>query len=223
VALVSFLGRRGRFDEAVALLESVAGTAKPEALAGSAGDLIAAGLTKTDLQARLEKVLLDEAKRHGRSIAILMSLGDLRTSQERPDDSAELYREILKQDSNNVAAMNNLAVLLALQKIDLQEALSLIERAISLKGPFPALLDSRASIYLALGKPQEALTDLDAVVREEPRPNRQFHRALACWRLGQRQDASTALDAARKLGLKVERLNSLERADYQELVANLKP
>jgi hypothetical protein len=74
----------------------------------------------------------------------------------------------------------------------------------------------------ALGKPQEVLADLDAVVHEEPRPNRQFHRGLACWRLGQRQDASTALDAARKLGLMVERLNSLERAD-QELVANLKP
>jgi tetratricopeptide (TPR) repeat protein len=223
VAFVSFLGRRGRFDEAVALLERVATITKPEAIAGAAGDLVAAGIAKADLQSRLEKVLLDEAQRHGRSISILMSLGDLRTSQERPGDSAELYREVLKQDPNNAAAMNNLAVLLALQKKDLQEAQSLIERAISLKGPFPALLDSRASVYLAIGKPQEALADLDTVVGEEPRPNRQFHRALACWRLGHKQDASTALDAARKLGLKVERLNNLERADYQELVANLKP
>ena len=82
-------------------------------------------------------------------------------------------RTAAERDENNLGAMNNLAVLLALQKRDLSKARQLVEKAVEIAGPLPALLDSRASVYLALGKPEQALTDLQQVVGEEPRPNRQ--------------------------------------------------
>ncbi len=222
-ALVIFLGRRGRFDEALALLETTAVNAAPETVAAAAGGLLNSGLIKTEQLTRLEKLLLAEAEQHDQPVAVFLVLADLRTAQARNEDAAAYYREVLKKDSNNVAAMNNLAVLLALQKKHLEESISLIDRAITLAGPLPTLLDSRATVYLALGKPQEALVDFDSAVREEPRANRQFHRALAYWRLGQKQAATAALGAAQNLGLKVENLNVLERPDYRELVANLKP
>jgi hypothetical protein len=73
-----------------------------------------------------------------------------------------------------------------------------------------------------MGKPELARVDLEDAVREEPRPNRQFHLALAYWRLGQQPEASKALDEAVKTGkLTSDELPPLERADYDRLLAGL--
>jgi cellulose synthase operon protein C len=221
LVLASFLARRGQFDEALSILDEALPTAASDAIAKAGNDLLAAGLAKPPQLLHLEQLLLASAKEHGRSSIVLLTLGELRMRQERFDDAIEIYREVLTSDKDNAAVMNNLALLLALEKKDLNESLRLIERAIELVGPMPALLDSRASVYLALGKPQQALADLEQVVSEEPRPGRQFHRALACFQLGQPQAAAQALGEARKLGLKPEDLNALERPAYQELVAKL--
>ena len=62
-------------------------------------------------------------------------------------------RTAAERDEQQPWRMNNLAVLLALQKRDLNEVRQLVEKAIEITGPLPALLDSRATVYLALGKP----------------------------------------------------------------------
>jgi len=221
LALASFLARRARFDEALSIMEEESPTAAAGAMAKASSDLFAGGVAMPPQLLRLEQLLLASAEKHGRSPVVLLTLGELRMRRERFDEAIEIYREVLKSDKDNAAALNNLALLLALEKKDLNDSLRLVERAIELAGPAPALLDSRASVYLALGKPQEALADLEQVVSEEPRPNRQFHRALACFQLGQSQAAAQALDEARKLGLKPEDLNSLERPVYEDLVAKL--
>ena len=130
-------------------------------------------------------------------------------------------RTAAERDEHNVGAMNNLAVLLALQKRDLTEARQLVEKVIEIAGPLPALLDSRASVYLAQGKPREALSDLQQVVGEDPRPNRQFHLALAYFQVGQEKAAAQALADGRKLGLTPDKLHPLERPDYRDLTAKL--
>jgi tetratricopeptide (TPR) repeat protein len=117
--------------------------------------------------------------------------------------------------------MNNLAVLLSLHKKQPEESLKLIEKAIAVAGPLPALLDTRASAYVAAGQPEKALADLAEAINDEPRPNREFHLALARSQLGQLPEAADALGAARKHGLKVDDLNSLERSAYHDLVAKL--
>jgi tetratricopeptide (TPR) repeat protein len=222
VILATFLGRRGRFDKALELLEHVAPKAKPELIAGACGDLLNAGVVK-ELYPRMDQLLIYAAERHDRPLTVLLALADLRTAQERVDEAVQLYREVLKKDPNNAKAMNNLGVLLAQKREHLDEALSLVDRALLLAGPVPALLDSRASVYLAMGKPELARVDLEEAVSEEPRPNRQFHLALAYWRLGQQQAASKALEEALMKGkLAAEKLPPLERADYDRLLAELK-
>ena len=229
LVLASFLARRGRFDEAIDLLEQAIDSATAETLAKTTSDLLAGGSDKSghqqrltsEQQQRLDKLLLAAADKHKRPISILLALGELRGTQDRVDDAVQVYREILKRDENNIGAMNNLAVLLALQKRDLTEARQLIDRGVELAGPLPALLDSRASVYLALGKPQEALSDLQQVVGEDPRPNRQFHLALAYFQAGQEKAAAQALAEGRKLGLAPDKLHPLERTDYRDLTAKL--
>ena len=72
-----------------------------------------------------------------------------------------------------------------------------------------------------MGKPQEALSDLQQVVGEDPRPNRQFHLALAYFRAGQEKAAAQALTEGRHLGLKTDKLHALERSDYRDLSTKL--
>jgi cellulose synthase operon protein C len=221
LVLATFLGRRARFDESLDIMELAAPTANPKAFAVASDELFSHGIAGTAPGQRLEKLLLSAVEEQKRPIPLLMALGSLRMRQDRFDEAILIYREVLKNDSANVAAMNDLAVLLALERKDLSEAQQLIEKAIGLAGPLPALLDSRASVFLALGKPQKALDDLDEVASEEPRPNRQFHRALAFFQLDRKEDARKALREARTMGLKPEQLIALERPDYQQLTAKL--
>ena len=57
---------------------------------------------------RLDRLLLAVAEKQGRPLAILQVVGDLRM-RYRPQDAVEIYREILKRDAENPAALNNLA------------------------------------------------------------------------------------------------------------------
>ena len=219
-------GRRSaRYSRLCAAMD----TAAAEAFAKTTSDLVAGGLDKseqkqrlkTEQRQRLEKPLSAAADKRGRPISILLALGELRGTQDRVDEAVPLDREVLQHDENNVGAMNILAVLLALEKRDLSEARQLVEKAVEIAGPLPALLDSRATVYLALGKPQEALSDLQQVVGEDLRPKRQFHLALAYFRAGQEKAAAQALTEGRNLGLKADKLHPLERADYLDLTARL--
>ncbi|HEV2968642.1 MAG TPA: tetratricopeptide repeat protein [Pirellulales bacterium] len=223
LALAGFLARRGRFDESLSLLEATGTKADPNSLAQAIVELVESdpAVAPSAPRSPLENLLLAAVDRTDHAPALLIALADLRIRQERFDDAIKTYREVLKKDASNVVSMNNLAMLLALEKKQLDEALQLVDQAIAAAGPLPALLDSRASVYLALGKPQQALTDLEQALSAEPRPNREFHRALACYQLGQTQAAAQALHEARKKGLKPENLNPMERPAYQELAAKL--
>ena len=221
LVLANFLGRRGQFNEAVTLVEAAQPKADPSVLAQVYIDLIEHGLGSTSSEPRFEQLLRAAIEQHDNATMLRLALAALRMRQERFDDATSIYRDVLKQDPANVVAMNNLANLLALQKKQLDEALRLVEKAIALAGPLPTLLDSRASIYLALGKPRAALTDLEQAIGMESRPNRQFHRAQAYFQLGDTKAAMQALGEARKLGLKLADLSPLERPAFQDLAAEL--
>jgi tetratricopeptide (TPR) repeat protein len=221
LVLATFLARRGRFDEAIAVAAAAQPTADPNALASACAELIEKLPGSAALDQRLEKVLRAAIVQHGDATMLLVALAGLRIRQERFDDAEIVFREALEKDPANFVAMNNLATLLSLEKKHIDEAQRLVARAIAIAGPLPALLDSRATVYLALGKPTKALTDLEKAIAVEPKPNRQFHRALAYFQLGQVETAAQALGEARKLGFKPEQLGVLERGDYQQLAAKL--
>ena len=221
LVLAAFLGRRGRFDEAATLVEAAQPTADPIALAQACVDLCESGMGRRGADERLEKILHAALDRHSNTMELQLALADLRIRQDRFDEAVGIYRKVLERDGSNIVAMNNLANLLALEKKQLDEALRLVNAAIAAAGPLPTLLDSRAAVLLALGKPQDALTDLELAIGGEVRPNRQFHLALAYFKLGQTPAATQSLDKARQLGLKPEDLNSLERPVYEQLIAEL--
>ena len=155
-------------------------------------------------------------------IPLLLGIAQACASQERYPEAEAFYREVIRKNSRAFRAMNNLAVILALQRIKLPEALKLANRAIELAGPAAPLLDSRASVYMAVGQPRKALDDLNTAIAEQPTPVRCFHQAQAYQQNEQREAARNAMKKAQQLGLRVEMLEPLERPAYKKLLKLLK-
>ena len=99
-------------------------------------------------------------QRFNRPTPLLMTMADLFFRRGRYRDAEETYREVLQRTKGNASAMNNLAMLLAQQGIKLDEVLNLANQAIDIFGPAGMLLDSRASVYLAMGDANKALADM---------------------------------------------------------------
>ena len=94
------------------------------------------------------------------------------------DRAIERYREILKNDDRNVAALNNLAYALAVRKQQPKEALPFAQRAYLLTREQALTGDTLAWVYHLLGDDKTALPLLKDAVRRVPQ------HATIRWHLG---------------------------------------
>jgi tetratricopeptide (TPR) repeat protein len=235
----AFLGRQRRVKEALDLCERAWDRCPPEAVAATsvavvranAANANATGAAGGEHAKRVER-WLEAAIKKGRTgtgtgTALLLSLADLRDFQGRYDDAEVLYRRVLDMDSDNVAALNNSAWLLARQHRDSKsksgEALRRINRAIELLGPEARLLDTRAVVYLAAGQSEPARRDLREAIAQDRASSFYFHLAEAERQGKLRQAARAALRTARERGLTADALHPLERPAYRRLLAELEP
>ena len=92
-----------------------------------------------------------------------------------------------------------------------------LAQAIERTGPVGPMLDSRATVYIAMKDPQKALEDLNASIADQETPVRLFHRAQAYELAGDNAKARTDLDAALKKGLTKESLQPLEWKALEKL------
>jgi tetratricopeptide (TPR) repeat protein len=153
----------------------------------------------------------------------MLQLAVLRNYQGRYQEAEQLFTEVLERDKRQPVALNNLACMLARRdgKAKGEYALGLVNQSIEILGPLPSVLDTRGMIYLALGRGGEAVKDLEEAVADAPNPEIYFHLAQAYVLVNDKTRALSALNSGRGLGLKPERLNTLERPAYQELLAQL--
>jgi len=116
---------------------------------------------------------------------------------------------------------NNLAWLRAIRDGKGQEALPLIEEAIKAQGPSAALLDTRAVIYMSLGQGPPAVQDLEEAILSAENSAHYFHLARALLLCDNRERAISYWQKAKSMGLTPETVDPLERATYQQMVAQL--
>ncbi len=222
LVLAAFLARHNRMEEAVALAEQAWPTSRPELIGPAMMTLLSGSAGQpTPYQARAEKILTDAIAKHNRPVAFLVILADYLGVHNRVAEAEALYREVLQKNPNHIAALNNLAMLLALQGKQLDEAQQLVNRAIELTGPSANSLDSRAAVYLARGRAEEALKDIEAVIADTPVAMAYFRKAQILLALDRRGEATEALKTAQKMGLKAELLHPLERPAFQNLCKSL--
>jgi tetratricopeptide (TPR) repeat protein len=221
LAEAAFYGRTGRYSEALDLLEKNWSGARPEELFAVTTTLArSATATKEDF-ARAAQVLNKALEKQDRPAGLVLALANLQNWGEEFAEAEKLYREVLEKEPGNAGTLNNLAILLALRGSGGREPLRLIEKAIELAGSNPGLLDSRATIYLALGDARRAADDLAQALKGRPSPGSYFRQALAEARLGQRDAAQESLAKASQLGLRIEELHPLERPIFRQLQSEL--
>jgi len=215
--LAAFLARQGRIDEALDLVEDRWEADTPISLAGVMIALLRHPAATPEQLRRAEDVLKAALVKFDRSVPLLLVTADYYSNHGRYREAESHYREIIEKKPNDAVALNNLAVLLALQGTKTDEALKLINRAIGIAGPVAPMLDSRASVHLARGNPQDALKDLAGAIREQPTPVRRFHQAQAFEMAGQRPEAVRAMRQALDNGLTSEMLQPLERPAFERM------
>ena len=176
------------------------------------------GETKSkEITQRVEKLLTDAQAKFENHPAILLTLGDIRVTQDRYADAETFYRQILDKYPEHSVAMNNLAWLLSLQGKKLDEALSLINKAIERSGHLASMIDTRACVYIAQGNVEKAIKDSDEAVADAATPVRLFHQAQALNLAKQKYAASSTMQQALKAGLTKDMLQSLEIPAFDKL------
>ncbi len=134
----------------------------------------------------------------------LAALGEILLTGGDKQGAIKTYQQLLKAQPENVVAMNNLAWLLSSEKGLYQEALTWADRGLKISPTYADLLDTRAGIYMSLGKYEEAIADLKKCislypVEDTPGVGSRFRLGKALAKLGRRQEAIDALNQALNL------------------------
>lgn len=228
LSLARFLGRQGRVKEGLNQCEQLAALVAPEVLAEVIAGMIRTGKGTVDQAKRAEGWLVQAitagTKAKSPQVAALLGpLADVYDYQGRYADAMKTYRQMLALNPNDFVACNNLAWLLVMEdRKGSTEALKYINHAIdNLRGPMPTLLDTRATVFTALGRSGEAIQDLQTALSEAQTPVRYVHLALA-YRMGKkRTEAREALETARAMGFDPANLHPLEQPAYRTLRTEL--
>lgn len=222
LALIAGLARTGRTQEALDLCEKAWTTLPQGAVGGAALAVLRAGKPTAEQYARVDGWLQGAAAKDAKGVMFLLQRADLMDMQGKFDRAEELHRQVLARDPRSPVALNNLAWLLAQKPGAAAEGLQLIERAIQAHGPLPEYLDTRSSVYLAMGRAKDAIADLKRAGEDASTPSRQFRLAAAYHAANDRQAAKDALQKATDGGLKPEHLHPVEQAAYRKVTEDLK-
>jgi tetratricopeptide (TPR) repeat protein len=131
----------------------------------------------------------------------LVRLARMHTGLGDEDRAIELLEQAIGEQSDLVAAKNDLAFLLLRRGVDLDRAVQLAQEARSGLPDSPEVADTLGFAYLRKGLPQAALPQLEAAVElaeasGQPNPSMLHHLALALEALGRREEAALALETA---------------------------
>ena len=225
LVLALFLGRNGRIEEGLQLCLSASETCSGEAVSDTLVNLLYT--SKPLPQARqIEQAArqMDQlVQQHPKSAVVLQRFAAIRNLQGRYGEVMDLYRRVLKLNDRDSVAMNNLAWFLAVYSRKTTEAMELINRAIDLEGPLPALLETRAAVHLEAGQTDLAIRDLEEAAAESRSDSIYFHLAQAYWAAGNRAAARRAFQTAESLGLNLGTVHALEHDLYSQLKQQLSP
>lgn len=218
-----FLSRRNRLEEALEICEQSWQNCPADNVAAVSAYVVRTGQADEEQTKKVERLMNIALDKRPHNSVVLLSLADLHDWQRRYDDMESICRRVLQRDPDNVQALNNLAWLISVKFSKHDEALQLINQAINVAGPVPALLDSRGDIYLGKNQLDLALQDFEEVVVQTPTPTRYYHLARAKFLAKKLDEAQAALKKARELGLTANSLHPLEREKYQQLLKDLAP
>jgi len=227
-ARVEFLGREGRTDEALDLLEARWDDLSLERALSLALQVLRTQADETAVLAAAGRIepWLEKGKRvDPGSMVIPLLEAELRTLLNRQSEAEVIYRELLERKDlaagQRAIIANNLAFHLA-KPATAAEGRKLIDTAIEELGPLPDLLDTRGLVRLAGGDAAGAVEDLREAILD-PSAVKFLHLAAAELAAGDSTAARRALESARSKGLAKLRLMPEDTARLKTLERELGP
>jgi tetratricopeptide (TPR) repeat protein len=221
--LAEFVGRRRDVDESFKYLEQVYNPQVASAIVQVALSVIRE--RRDDVGSQFDKQIQDwidgGLRENPYLISLQMQQAEFYDAQERYDEAAKAYRELLKRDDlqgmSRAIVLNNLSYLLAL-KGDAsanEEAMRLVREAVTILGPQPDILDTRAVVFISQKQFEDAIADLELSVTDKPTASKYFHKAVAHLGANQNTDALFAWNEAVKLGLSRDSISPMEREQFE--------
>ena len=139
----------------------------------------------TDAFALLAQALQKEP----RDIDLLYEQSMVAEKLGRFDDMERLLRELIALRPDHQHAYNALGYSLADRNVRLEEARTLIRKALELSPGDASITDSLGWVEYRMGNTREALRLLDEAYRKRPDPEIAAHLGEVLWQLGQRDRA----------------------------------
>jgi uncharacterized protein (TIGR03790 family) len=133
-------------------------------------------------------------------------------SSHEYDKAIKIYRRLREIEPNNPVVMNNLAYDLAVGENNLQEALSLAEKAYALDKNQAHILDTLGWIHHLAGQNDKAVKFLEEAAKTgSSDANIQLHFAVLSAEMGNRPAAESALKRALELAPKLEQSEEVKK------------
>lgn len=218
---IKYLSRQKRLAEALKQCERAWEICEPEMAAAVTVAVLREGRPSKAQFDQADEWIAAALKQAPGSAPLLICRSQLLEQQGLYPEAESVLREAVQRDSTNIFALNNLAWFQAHRQGQGTEALKLINAVLERVGPEPEFLDTRATVYLALGQPERAIQDLQDALKRRATPTGLFHLAEALSRAGRQLPATETFRKAVEGGLKEEDLHPLERATFRQLQAEL--
>lgn len=222
--LAAYYGRHNQPNRALALCDRAiqAGCPIDQVAAVAASAVVSDSATDGHLQT-VEGWVRQARTAKPESEELQFLFGTLRDRQRQFADAEAAYRALLARNPRHLGAMNNLAILLALTG-KATEGEKFAREAVALaQTQNENLLDTRALVFIAAGKFEEARKDLEAAISLGGGGSAMthYHRAVAYHKLHDKAKAQAAFKLAQEKRFRPSLLHPLERPMYEELVARL--
>jgi tetratricopeptide (TPR) repeat protein len=220
--LATAIARQGRLSDAIEICRLASQREQTSQAALVVAEiLVQSGAVKEDMD--LAGPIVQAAlKRFPNDPGLMYSVAVLRIAQSKFPEAVELLRKTIELNPRDVAALNNLALLLTEKAGGREEALELVDRAIEIAGCEMGLLDTKGAILLSAGHAEQAVTWLEAAARDESAdPRHRFHLALAYRDLGDLDRARTEMRRAVERDLDRQPLTPVDRRMLEKLRAEV--
>ena len=160
------------------------------------------------------------------SLPAMCTLAMLLQMTGRPEESAELYQQILTLEPDNVVAINNLAWIMCEEQENYQQALELAQRGLKTAPNYIDLIDTRGVAYYKLGQYDKAIQDFTRCLNLYPDGTPSavasyLHLGKALAKLGQKDEAIENLKKTLELNNKVGGLSAADSAEARQLLEEL--
>lgn len=195
-ALANLDVRAEKYDAAIQIFQSLLD--KSPKNAGLLFRLAETYRRKGDLNVAIDKFRL-ASQANPNDPSPLLQLGLLLEGTGRRDQAEPIYEQILKIQPDQPVALNNLAFIKAEQGVDLDQALTMAQRALQKMPNSPDIADTLGWIYIKKNLSEEAVRVFQDLVKKEPaNATYHYHFGMALLQKGDRPSARRELQTAMK-------------------------